>query len=190
VEELDRVCREVSLLSATGLPPSASLFLNVATAALESPSFRVRDLLEAIAHAGIEPRRVVLEITEQERSTGSEQLAANLAACRQVGLRTALDDLGTGGSDLELLAKIPFDFVKVDMSFVQGAHELTRRRVLRGLGLLVAETGATAIAEGVETAADLALVRELGFAAAQGFLFGEPASHFHHPSPREVLTAC
>jgi diguanylate cyclase (GGDEF)-like protein len=188
VEVLDGLCRAVALEASGDLPTDAYLFLNVSPAVLESPSFQVTDIVEPARAAGIDPDRLVVEVIEQDRSPESSVLAANLQLCRAAGLRVALDDLGAGKADLELMARLPFDFVKVDMTFVHGAEaEETRRRLLMGLGRLVAETGAGSIAEGVETVADLQLVLDMGFGAAQGFILGHPQSGFTAPSLPDIL---
>ncbi|HVL81619.1 MAG TPA: diguanylate cyclase [Actinomycetota bacterium] len=179
VPDLDRVCRSVSLAAVADIPPSCLLFLNVSPAVLEDPSFRVDELVGPVLEAGLTTRRVVIEVTEQERSPTSEMLARNLRLCREAGFEVALDDLGSGGADLELLARLPFTYVKVDMAFVHGATgDASRRRLLQGIRLLVGQTGARAIAEGVESPEDLQMVQSMGFWGAQGFLLGSPAPHF------------
>lgn len=176
---LDRTCRHRVLHGAQELPEGSRLFLNVAAGVLQLWRFSTDELLRDLEEAGLEPERVVVEVTEHERSPHSDVLARHLRELRDAGIGIALDDLGSGGGDLDILGDLPFDFVKVDMVFIHGAiAQSHRRRLLHGLRLLVAETGAEAIAEGVETSEDVALVREIGFRAAQGFALGEPARDF------------
>jgi diguanylate cyclase (GGDEF)-like protein len=183
LEALDKICRAVVLSGCTTLEPNVLLFLNVSPAVLESERFGPEELIDAIAGVDLDPSQVVIEITEYERTPRSRQLARNVHRCREAGLKVALDDFGAGGADLDLLAGIRFDYVKVDMSFVQGANGIdTRRRVLSGLKLLAVESDALTIAEGIETLDDLRLVQELGFSGAQGFLLREPARSLDHSS--------
>jgi EAL domain-containing protein (putative c-di-GMP-specific phosphodiesterase class I) len=189
VAEFDALCRSIALSSSGEISPDVLLFLNVSPAAMEADDFDVNQIVQAVTAAGLSVERVVIEITEHDRTPRSTRLVRSLKACHEAGLMLALDDFGAGGSDLDLLAGNRFDFVKVDMSFVQGANGVdTRRRVLRGLALLAVETGAFAIAEGIETVDDLRLVRELGFTAAQGFLLREPTQRVDHsPRPLRLL---
>jgi len=117
-------------------------------------------------------------VTEHERLP-APRFVQNLLACRAAGFRLCLDDFGDAASDLDVVATLPFDFVKIDARVVRGDEELRRRLVL-GLLVVAREVGARLLAEGVETAAELGLIGELGFEAAQGFFV-------HAPSPRPVL---
>jgi diguanylate cyclase (GGDEF)-like protein len=189
LEVFDRLCRRVAFAGAHTVSSDALLFVNMSPAVIEREDFDTRELLGDIAGAGLDPHKVVIELTEYERTPRSKSLANNLRLCREAGLMVALDDFGAGGSDLDILAATRFDYVKVDMSFVQGANGMeTRRGVLRGLARLAVETGAHTIAEGIESVDDLRLVRELGFNAAQGFLLREPAATpDHSPRPLRLL---
>lgn len=174
--ELEQLCCSIAADGARGLPMDADLFLNVSPAALESPAFALEDLVASLERAGIGPGRTVLEVTEQHRVPGSGALAQSLRACREAGFRIAIDDLGAGPADLELLSGFDFDYAKIDMVYVQGASTSpARRRLLGGLRLLAAEAGARVVAEGVETREDLATVAGLGFWAAQGYALGRPS---------------
>ena len=188
VAELDDACRAAVLGGAASLPGDAVLFVNIHPSALETETFDVDRLIAAVDGAGLPLERVVLEVTEQGRSPEGTRLSDRLRLCRERGFLVALDDLGAGASDLELLARLPFDFVKVDMSFIHGADATTsRKRLLNGLRLMVAETGAGAIAEGVETDDDLRVVTEMGFSIAQGYLLGDPGRGFEPNRPGRVI---
>lgn len=188
-EELDALCRRIALGGAGSVSPDVLLFINMSPATLEHDDFDAGTVVGDVVAAGMDPQRIGIEVTEYERTPRSKRLARNLRMCRDAGFMIALDDFGAGGADLDLLAGIRFDYVKVDMSFVQGANGVdTRRRVLRGLAVLAVETGAQTIAEGIESVDDLKLVRELGFNGAQGFLLREPAATpDHSPRPLRLL---
>jgi EAL domain-containing protein (putative c-di-GMP-specific phosphodiesterase class I) len=92
-------------------------------------------------------------------------------------MRVAADDLGAGNAGLRLLSQIHFDIVKIDLSLVQaGARRETSLDVLRSLAELAARWGAFVIAEGVEAAGQLRVLRELRIPAAQGYLLGRPGA--------------
>ena len=125
---------------------------------------------------GIRPEQLVIELTEREEVQDLQQLRRNAAACRRAGMRLAADDVGAGNAGLRLLSEIHFDIVKIDLSLVQGGilHDPSHG-VLRALQELAARWNATIVAEGVETGEQLAVIRELGITAGQGYLLGRPA---------------
>jgi EAL domain-containing protein (putative c-di-GMP-specific phosphodiesterase class I) len=106
-----------------------------------------------------------------------QQLRKNVEACRRAGMRLAADDVGAGNAGLRLLNEISFDIVKIDLSLVQGGtmHDPSHG-VLRALQELAKQWRVSIVAEGVETAAQLAVVRSLGISAAQGYLLARPAA--------------
>jgi EAL domain-containing protein (putative c-di-GMP-specific phosphodiesterase class I) len=91
-------------------------------------------------------------------------------------MRIAADDVGAGNAGLRLLSEIKFDLVKVDLSLVQsGVLRESSMAVMRALRELADRSSATIVAEGIETAHQLEVVRELGLAAGQGYLLGRPS---------------
>jgi EAL domain-containing protein (putative c-di-GMP-specific phosphodiesterase class I) len=96
-------------------------------------------------------------------------------ACRLAGIRIAADDVGAGNAGLRLLSQLRFDIVKIDLSLVQGGalHDASLE-VVRTLRDLADRWGALVVAEGIETPAQLDLVRSLGIGAGQGYLLGRP----------------
>ncbi|MEX2394718.1 MAG: diguanylate cyclase, partial [Actinomycetota bacterium] len=118
VAEFDALCRSIALSSSGEISPDVLLFMNVSPAAMEADDFDVNQIVHAVTAAGLSAERVVIEITEHDRTPRSTRLVRSLKACQQAGLMLALDDFGAGGSDLDLLAGTRFDFVKVDMSFI------------------------------------------------------------------------
>lgn len=182
-ESLDRCCRQTVLAGARDLTEGHHLFLNVSPAALDSEDFDIDELLASIANVGLSTCQVVIEVTEQERTAASPLFVRNLEACRTAGLALALDDFGYGPADLDLFATVHFDYVKIDIAPVNGGEaDEVRRRRLHSLLLIAADAGARAIAESVETEEELEVTRELGFEAAQGYLFKAPSPALWTPA--------
>jgi diguanylate cyclase (GGDEF)-like protein len=173
--ELDMACVEVVAASAPREGTTEYLSLNISPRTLETEQFRVTDLLSRLAPHGIDPRRVVLELTEREAINDLERLRINLEACRAAGMRIAADDVGAGQAGLRLLSEVQFDIIKVDLSLVQGGvlRESTHA-VLQALRDLTDRGHMVLVAEGIETREQLEVVRSLGFAAGQGFLLAPP----------------
>jgi len=157
------------------LPPDSILSLNISPKTLEAPEFSLPDFLRRLERHGFSRHRLVLELTERGTISDLARLRDRLEACQRVGIRVAADDLGSGNAGIRLLSEIQFDVVKIDLSLVQaGPHRETSLSVLRSMTELARGNGAWVIAEGIETPEQLLMVRDLGIAAAQGYLLGPP----------------
>jgi EAL domain-containing protein (putative c-di-GMP-specific phosphodiesterase class I) len=174
--ELDLLCLEVVASAVGALETGTYISVNLSPRTLESSLFRVGELKAIFHRNGIPLDQVVLELTERERVEDLDQLRKNVDACRRAGMRLAADDVGAGNAGLRLLSEISFDIVKVDLSLVQGGalHDPSHA-VLRALQELASQWRATVVAEGVETAEQLATIRAVGIGAGQGYLLGRPA---------------
>jgi EAL domain-containing protein (putative c-di-GMP-specific phosphodiesterase class I) len=173
--DLDWVCIRSIIAGAGKLGPRQSLSLNLSPKTVEAPEFQPHPLLGLLARAGIAPERIVLEITERQGVEDLDVLREKLGACRAAGFRIAIDDVGAGNSGLRLLSQIHFDIVKIDLSLVHaGAQREASLDVVRSLTELASRWGAHAVAEGVETAGQLRMVRSIGLGHAQGYLLGRP----------------
>ncbi len=150
---------------------------------LSPVQFRSRNLVQvvisALAHSGLSPRRLELEITE---SLFLAETAANLAILHQLrglGVSISMDDFGTGYSSLSYLRSFPFDKIKIDRSFVKDLVERSDCvAIVRAISGLGRSLNITTTAEGVETADQLDWLRAEGCNEVQGFLFSaaKPAS--------------
>ena len=174
--ELDLACLEiVAAGAASTMSGDSVLTLNLSPRTLEADDFSAGALVALVRKAGLDPSRVVLELTEREQIEEMERLRRNVAACRGAGFRLAADDVGAGNAGLRLLSQLQFDIVKIDLSLVQGGaiHEASKS-VVGALQDLARRWGASVIAEGIETPAQLRIVRELEIGAGQGYLLGRP----------------
>ena len=174
--ELDTACIEVVAAAAGIVPADRYLAVNLSPRTLETEEFNAGQLAAIFVERGISPSRLVLELTEREVVEDVERLRHNLEACRRIGMRIAADDVGAGNAGLRLLSEIKFDLVKVDLSLVQsGVLRESSMAVMRALRELADRSSATIVAEGIETAHQLEVVRDLGLAAGQGYLLGRPS---------------
>jgi len=159
---------------AANWPPDMRMAVNVSAAQIKSGGF-ARSVIAALAFSGLPADRLELEITETVLMDESDAVLKTLSQLRGLGVRIALDDFGTGYSSLGYLQRFPVDKIKIDRSFI---HDLDKRdtaaivRTVIGLG---AELGITVTAEGVETEAQLDMLRKAGCGEAQGYLIGVPA---------------
>ncbi|WP_370306686.1 bifunctional diguanylate cyclase/phosphodiesterase [Sinimarinibacterium flocculans] len=144
------------------------------------------ELIEsACREGGLDPQFLVLEITEGTLLKRSEQILATLDRLRYLGVRIAVDDFGTGYSSLAYITRFPVDLLKIDRSFVRDIIDDPADAAIANAIIAMAHSlGIAVVAEGVETAQQLAFLRERGCDAAQGYFFGRgtPAADFRLPS--------
>jgi EAL domain-containing protein (putative c-di-GMP-specific phosphodiesterase class I) len=136
----------------------------------------VSDVEVALAQSGLEPRSLILEITESFLLDDTESAASTLAKLKALGVRIALDDFGTGYSSLTHLDRFPVDVLKIDKSFVDalGSDDAERSSLVSAIVNLGMMLGLHVTAEGIEGAAQLASLRTMGCELGQGFLFAKP----------------
>ncbi len=190
IVELDLLCLEAVIAGIGPLEPGVYVSVNLSPRTLESSMFHVGELKAMFRKHAIPLNQIVLELTEREEVEDLDQLRRNVEACRQSGMRIAADDVGAGNAGLRLLSEIHFDIVKIDLSLVQGAmlHDPSHG-VLRAIQELAAGWHASVVAEGVETAEQLAVVRALGLTAGQGYLLGRPSAvRAAHPLDLDTLS--
>jgi diguanylate cyclase (GGDEF)-like protein len=174
--ELDRACVEVVAANAALPDGDAFLSINISPRTLEAEQFHVADLRNVLTEHGIPPERVVIELTEREVIEDMSRLRENIQRCRAEGFRVAADDVGAGNAGLRMLSEIHFDIVKIDLSLVQkGVLRESAMAVLFAIRNLAADGGAMVVAEGIETANQLEVVRGMDLVAGQGYLLGLPA---------------
>lgn len=150
------------------------LSVNLSLTHLEQ--LNVADRIAALTEShGVPPEDIVLEVTESLAAANLAPVLGNLARLRMKGFGVAIDDYGTGYSSLAQLSRIPFTELKIDRSFVNGAATRNTLRAILGSSIeLARQLRLDSVAEGVETQADLYLLKELGCDLAQGFLIARP----------------
>jgi len=137
----------------------------------------VRTVTSALAHSGLDPGRLELEITESALMSDTEAVVSTLRSLRNLSIRISMDDFGTGYSSLSYLQKFPFDKIKIDQSFVRGmADNVEAGAIVRAVARLGSSLGIETTAEGVETQEQLAAVRAEGCSHVQGYFIGRPMS--------------
>lgn len=133
------------------------------------------DILLRVGRHGIQPRAITLEITESALVADTAAALATISRLRLRGFGFSIDDFGTGFSSMQQLSRFPFTELKVDRSFVQGAPTRTQLRTILQSSLDMARRlGITTVAEGVETEAELQLLKRMGCRQVQGFLLARP----------------
>ena len=161
VHELDKLCVYNALARVAELPDDALLFMNISPRTLDLDAGSDGWLVAAVARCGIDPGRVVIEVTERFGGRMGS-VVKSLQRLRTAGLQLAIDDVGTGNSGLEMLRQVHAEFVKIDRSVVVAAMtDPGARAVLLAMATFVNETGAFVIAEGIEDVEMLDSLRRL-----------------------------
>lgn len=174
---LEEACRQLEVFQAR-FPRPVPLSMSVNISAKQFSQADLSQKLETLlSHSKIVPSTLELELTESVIMERGEAATSKLEEFKALGLKLFIDDFGTGYSSLSYLHRFPIDMLKIDRSFISeidatGGHvEIVRAIVGLGLNL-----GMGLIAEGVETEAQLAVIRTLGCQLAQGYLFSKPCS--------------
>jgi len=172
LEELELFAVDHALAAAAELPEELYVSINVSPATLASPQ-----LLHAIETSGIDPGRIVLELTEHEPIAEYARLQAAIQRLRDHGIRSAVDDAGAGYASFRHILRLSPDFIKLDRAIVNDIHADAGLRALTAAIVMFAlEVNASIVAEGVENADELKILATLGIDAAQGYLIQRPTA--------------
>jgi hypothetical protein len=171
-EVLQQVCEDMSRFP--GLHETFAI--NVSAVQLAQPSW-LRSVLEVLAATEVDPRRLIIELTETAVMSSRRDLNSDLSTLRDLGIGIHVDDFGTGYSSISLLRDLPVTGLKLDRSFVSALDDTgaSSYSLAQGLASLTRSIGLDGVAEGVETPVQAAMLRVMGWKHAQGWLFGKPA---------------
>lgn len=153
---------------------SLPIAVNVSSRHLSSGSL-VDDVVHALSSAGVDRRRLEIEVTETALLDDVDQASCDLDELRRLGVRVALDDFGTGYMSLATLRALPVDVLKIDRSFVAELSETDDHSMVELIIEAGRMLGIAVVAEGVENAEQARVLRRLGVQRLQGWLFARPA---------------
>jgi len=173
---LAEACRQMRDWRAIRNGDDLRMSVNVSSLQLTHPDF-VSHVGRSLQAAEMKPQQLTLEVTESVLMNGIENAVSTLTALRQMGVQLSIDDFGTGYSSLSYLATLPIDALKVDRSFID---KMTREgeggEIVKAIFKLGQALSKEVYAEGIETSAQLTLLRELGCEFGQGFLLSRPVN--------------
>jgi PAS domain S-box-containing protein/diguanylate cyclase (GGDEF)-like protein len=176
---VDQVCHQWRAWADQGL--IAAIGFNVAPRELQRADF-ADELAGAVARHGVDPTRLVVEITERAAMREPHRTDAVLRALKDVGVRVAIDDFGADHSSLARLRALKVDILKIDRDFLRGVpHERDAAAIVTAVLSLAAALGMSAVAEGVETAEQMRFLEALGCERVQGY-------HVARPMPLDEAT--
>jgi diguanylate cyclase (GGDEF)-like protein len=178
--EFEYACLIAALRTWGSLRMVGRLFVNISANALTHlhGQHGSDDLLRLISSMGVAARMLVLEITEHERVDDMDHLADVVRQLRTQGMSLALDDFGDGRSSLRLWSQLKPEVVKIDKYFTKDISEHgDKLKTIQALQQIASVFGSELVAEGIETAEDMRVLRDLGISYGQGYFLGHPDSN-------------
>lgn len=174
--DLDGVCRMAALRGVRGrFPADKKLFLNAVPSAIHDPRFREDQLRHTLESCGLAPTNIVFELSERECAANVQRVREAREQLRSLGIEVALDDTGASLSSLAAVMGLDPDYIKIDISLIRSIDTDTgRQHLLRSLHASAEGIGASIIAEGIETAEEVAVLQDIGIRYGQGYLLGLP----------------
>jgi EAL domain-containing protein (putative c-di-GMP-specific phosphodiesterase class I) len=171
---LDRVCRMQSIRNAD-LVQDKLIFINFIPTAIYVPEHCLSTTFELIKQLNIKPEQVVFEVVETDEVKDLEHLKSILNYYRAHGFKYALDDVGVGFNQLETLAQMEPDIVKLAFEFTNGvSDDPAKQKVAQSVLTISHDMNALALAEGVEREEDLHFLKNMGYDLFQGYYFSKP----------------
>ncbi len=188
VLKLERLCRHKALQVASQMPANRLMFINIEPEAVVDPELRDVVFSSMLNEAELSPGQIVLEITERAAITDFPTFRSTLEYLRMLGFAIAVDDAGAGYGSLQCLAETRPEWLKIDMSLTRGVDtDEARQQLVTSLVTFADRMDVKLIAEGIETAEQLAMLESLGVVYGQGFYFTEPVAPF--PDDADVCGA-
>lgn len=170
--ELDSICRDLSIGGASFLKNGEILFLNIDPGTTGTPRFKT---LEFLGNSKIAPSQICLEITERTFVKNFAMLSTNLKDVRSKGVRVAIDDIGEGYSSLNAIAELKPEFIKIDITIIRNMEtDGVKQNLVRLVADLARSTNSRLIGEGIETRKECDALLSLGVEYGQGYHFGKP----------------
>jgi EAL domain-containing protein (putative c-di-GMP-specific phosphodiesterase class I)/GGDEF domain-containing protein len=180
---LERAAARTCIEAFANLACEGKLFLNFSAGALRQLAEARDDTLTLLRQSGIEPERIVIELTEQSAIPDVGNFMPVLAMLRTAGAQFALDDYGTANASMNLWVRLQPDVVKIDRFFIHDiASDPLKFEAVRAMQHFANASGAKLVAEGIENEADLIVVRDMGIGCGQGYFFGRP-----HAQPARMV---
>lgn len=160
--------------TASKWPKNLKVSVNVSPMQLSGSDFPAM-IEQVLAETGFEPRRLQLEVTERIFIEANEKTLSILHRLKEIGVQIALDDFGIGYSSLSYLRLFPFDTLKIDRSFISGLGvNASSNVIVQAVILISGGLGIRTVAEGIETPAQMEMLKALGCEEGQGYLMSKP----------------
>jgi EAL domain-containing protein (putative c-di-GMP-specific phosphodiesterase class I) len=171
---LENQCQLQILSALEGRPMKELIFVNLEPSFLENDQYQKLALFQS---PNLDPKNVVLEVTERIAITDFDVVLRSLESIRNQGFRIAVDDVGNGYASLQSIAYLRPDFIKINDTMIHGiSHDFIKQEIVKTLCDLASRISASVIAEGIEQEKDLKTLQELNVGFGQGYLLKRPST--------------
>jgi EAL domain-containing protein (putative c-di-GMP-specific phosphodiesterase class I) len=172
---LDRACRESSLKTAAVKNIKNKVFINFIPTAIYDPEHCLQSTVKWAKQLEFDPKNIIFEVIESDHVEDLDHLKRILDFYKSQGFMVALDDVGSGYSSLNMIAKLLPDIVKIDRAIIDqiDTNEINQS-IFRAITQIAHENGIIVLAEGIERAEEIAFCSAYGADLAQGYYFGRP----------------
>ncbi len=172
---LEHLCREMAIASAVRYAIQDHLFLNITPSVIDDPAFLSGMTRKILAEHGLDPRQIILEITEHSAISNFDTFRRSIDHYRRQGFGIAIDDAGAGYSSLQSIAELNPDYIKIDRAFITNLEQNPLKQdMVKAMVDIARSCRAKVIGEGVETLAELLSLMRLNVDYAQGFYLARP----------------
>ncbi len=172
---LETACREFAAWIAAHPASRATVSVNLSRIQLGQPERLLGAIERVLGRTGVPAQRLQLEVTERDVMRDPSAVLVLMRQLRALGLRLAMDDFGTGTSSLACLRDYPFDVIKIDRAFVGDlGRDAQVMALVHATMMLIENLGMVSLAEGVESAPQVAILQSVGCRLGQGWHFGVP----------------
>ncbi|KPB06118.1 EAL domain-containing protein [Bacillus sp. CHD6a] len=175
---LDQKARESSIVSGSKqqIPSHIKLFINFLPSSIYNPEYCLQHTFKIVNENHITPDQLVFEVVESERIHDIDHLESIFKTYKKSGMKVALDDVGAGYSNLEILEKLQPDFVKIDRDYVSNCDTILEKQLfLKSVLNVATKLDIKVLAEGIERKEELQFCRDIGVHYGQGYFIGKPS---------------
>jgi diguanylate cyclase (GGDEF)-like protein len=181
---------EKACVAAAGWPTHLTVAVNLSPGQFRQPKRLVEAIKNTLLRSGLAPSRLFIEITESLMLDDTAQTRDAINELAGYGVRFSLDDFGVGYSSLSYIQSYPFSRIKIDKKFIDNIDtDRTSAAIIAAVFELAARINVDIVAEGVETRAQQAALRNLGVTLAQGYLYGHPATQIVAPKRLHLVVS-
>ncbi len=174
---LDRACRETSLKTAAVKNINSKVFINFIPTAIYDPKHCLKSTVQWAKQLDFDPKNIIFEVTESDFVEDIEHLSRILDYYKSQGFMVALDDVGSGYSSLNMIAKLLPNVVKIDRAIIDKIDtNKVNQSIFKAIVRIAKENDIIILAEGIERAEELAFCAKEGADLAQGYYFAKPSA--------------
>jgi len=172
---LDRACREMALKTAAVKNIRAKVFINFIPTAIYDPKHCLKSTVKWAEQLNFDPKNVVFEVVESDYVEDTDHLCSILDYYKSQGFLVALDDVGSGYSSLNMIAKLMPNIIKIDRELIDNIDtNSVNQSIFKAIIKIAKENDIIVLAEGIERAEEIAFCAKEGADLAQGYYFGKP----------------